>query len=69
MAAKKLIRMRIDDYVGIRSSLRSFMRQIKTIDKRSERIARLRFLKELKREVDGYLISRGLVRPGQWKRR
>ena len=69
MPAKKLTRIRIDDYIGIRATLRRFMKESKTIEKRPERIARLRFIKELKREIDGYLISRGLIRLGQWKRR
>lgn len=55
-------RYRLSDYRAVRQNIRGLIKEIKTLEQPNDLIAHIQFIKEIKRELNDFLISRGYER-------
>lgn len=55
-------RYKLSDYRSIRAHTRELIREVKMLDQPEHIIAHIKFIKEIKRELTDFLISRGYER-------
>jgi len=54
--------IKIDDYRQTKKYLRMFMNETKSVNNLSEKLARIRYLKQIQREINGFLRNRNMLR-------
>lgn len=56
-----MIRNRLKDYKNVKQHIREFIRRFKDRTSVNDRVMSAKFLKDLHREIESHLVSRGLM--------